>query len=102
MAWNGALSPSAPVCSDGLTVDTTPPVFGGVVIPGGMVEAGLVQDDGGRVWLIGEDRGRVMVEDEDSACSNLATPVSDQFLSTFPIRTTVARFVPTRLNPCEL
>ena len=40
VAWNAALSPSTPVCSDGLTVDTTPPLFEGVFIPGGMVEAG--------------------------------------------------------------
>lgn len=88
VAWNSALSPSLPVCSDGVTVDETPPVVEGVVIPGGVVQGGLVQDVSGKVWLIGEDRNReVVIGGEDSAvCISKATPTSD--LSAYPISTT--------------
>lgn len=86
VAWNSALSPSEPVCSDGLTVDMLPPVFEGVVIPGGVVTPGLVQDRTGTVWLIGDDRRRDIVGEgeETSACINRATPLSD--ISEYPIR----------------
>lgn len=100
MAWNAALSPSAPVCSDGLTVDTTPPTFEGVSIPGGVVEAGLVQDRNERVWLIGRDRSRVQVE-EASFCNSAATLVSDQFLSAYPIHTQETRSLNSLLAGVE-
>lgn len=88
VAWNTALSPSDPVCSDGVTVDETPPVLEGVVIPGGVVQGGLVQDVSGKVWLIGEDRSRevVMGGEDNAVCINKATPTPD--LSAYPLSTT--------------
>ena len=63
-----------------------PPVFGGVVIPGGVVEGGLAQDVDGNVWLIGSDRTRELVRGgrEDSDCTNTATLLTT--LSEYPIR----------------
>ncbi len=87
VAWNAGLSPSIPVCSDGLTVDRTPPVLEGVVIPGSRVEGGLVQDAGSGVfWLIGVDRERDVVRGGEAVpeCSNRATIMED--LSLYPIR----------------
>ena len=94
VAWNSALSPSSPVCSDGLTVDTTPPVFEGVIIPGARVGAGLAYGMDERVWLIGSDRSRVLVEDDTTEqCRNRATFLPDETLSTFPIAPGVTRSV---------
>lgn len=86
VAWNSALSPSVPVCSDGLTLDITPPWFGGVVIPGSVVEGGLAQDASGVVWWVGPDRGREMVRGggESTECTTRATSISD--LSAYPIK----------------
>lgn len=87
VAWNAALSPSDPVCSDGVTIDMIPPVFGGVVIPGGVVTRGLVRDVDGNVWLIDGDRSRELVRGgrEDLVCTNRATLLAT--LSEYPIRT---------------
>lgn len=86
VAWNAALSPSVPVCSDGVIVDTTAPVFEGVVIPGAVVESGLAQDMQGRVWLVGRDRWRDLVQGggQRSECTSRSTFVPD--LSAYPIR----------------
>ena len=88
VAWNTALSPSDPVCSDGVTVDETPPELEGVVIPGGVVQGGLVQDVSGEVWLISEDRSRKVVTggEDNAVCISKATPTPD--LSAYPISTT--------------
>ena len=85
VAWNSALSPSPPVCSDGLTVDLTPPTFEGVTIPGIRTEGGLARVAGGEVWLVGMDRTRRLVQGGrgNSSCTSVATEVQD--LSTYPI-----------------
>lgn len=86
MAWNEALSPSEPICSDGITVDTNLPEFGGVIIPGGVSEGGLARDISGRVWLIGRDRQRVLVRGGEhvSACTSSSRAPTD--LSEYPIQ----------------
>lgn len=63
-----------------------PPVFEGVVIPGGVVEGGLVRDPSDTIWLVGSDRRREVVRegDQDPNCLSIATPISD--LSAYPIR----------------
>ena len=85
VAWNAALSPSDPVCSDGLTVDVTPPVFEGVSIPSARVEFGLVWVSGAEVWLVGEDRIRRLVSGGkySETCIGTASVVQD--LSSYPI-----------------
>lgn len=82
VAYNQALLPSSPLCSDGITVDGTPPTFGGVVIPGGRVYPGLVQSSGGQVWLIGADRGAMLVTGSSAACTVGRYPMVD--LSIYP------------------
>ena len=86
VAWNSPLSPSDPVCSDGLTVDLVPPVFEGVVIPGGVVDGGLVLGPDGDVWWVGSDRMRELVRagPDYPDCVAIATPLSD--LSAYPVK----------------
>ena len=84
VAYNNALQPSQPVCSDGVTVDLTPPTFVGVSIPGARVKPGLVVDSGGQYWLVEEDRERVMIDGYSGWCANSSVLVED--LSAFPIK----------------
>ncbi len=87
VAYNNALQPSEPVCSDGITVDNVSPVFEGIRIPGSVVEPGLVVSWSlGEVWLVEGDRQRVYVgrATENEVCVNRSTPVDD--LSQYPIR----------------
>lgn len=88
VAWNSALTPSQPVCSDGLTVDLLPPVFGGVVIPGAVVAGGLARDAEGVVWWVGPDRTREMVREgqESPECIAIATPFPDVDVTSYPVK----------------
>ena len=84
VAYNNALQPSKPLCSDGVTVDLTPPRFMGVAIPGGVVMPGLVVDSSGDFWLIGRDRERARVEGYSTWCATNSVLLED--LSAFPVR----------------
>eukprot|EP00731_Ephydatia_muelleri_P000539 Em0001g539a len=77
VAYNQALQPSMAVCSDGITVDGRPPTFGGVVIPGATVYPGLVQTAAGQLWLIGANRGAILVTGYNPACAIASYPVLD-------------------------
>lgn len=85
VAYNGALQPSQLVCSDGITVDKQPPVFGGVVIPGGVVREGLVQSEG-EVWLLYENRERALVTPATEECVRKSANLTSSELAAFPIR----------------
>ena len=84
MAYNNALQPSNPVCSDGITVDLTPPAFVGVSIPGAQVKPGLVVDSDGQFWLVERERERVRIDGYSGWCTNSSTLVED--LSAFPLK----------------
>ena len=86
VAYNNALQPSSAVCSDGITVDLTPPTFMGVSIPGARVKPGLVVDSGGQFWLVERERERVMVDGYSGWCANSSTLMDDLELSAFPIK----------------
>ena len=79
VAFNQALQPSRPLCSDGVTIDTVAPEIVGVVVPGAVVRPGLVSDLSGGVWYVRRDRVRVWV----GACPNTTIPPAD--LMAYPI-----------------
>ena len=68
VAYNTALEPSEPVCSDGVTVDTTAPEIHGVSIENSWTTGGLVRDSTGNVWYIDRNRFRVLVEQPAASC----------------------------------
>ena len=84
VAYNQALQPSVPVCSDGVTLDARPPTFGGVVIPGAAVRPGLVQTPTGQLWLVAANREAVLVTGYNPTCAIASYPVLD--LSPYPPR----------------
>lgn len=87
VAYNGALEPSNPACSDGISIDTQPPSFEGVYIPGGHVKQGLIhyKEDGG-VWLVHSNRERSQVYKPTDDCVNRSTSISRSELMAFPVR----------------
>ena len=68
-AFNSALEPSAPVCSDGVLVDTRPPAVGSLYVAGARVAGGVVPGPGlTEVWFVDSERRRRLVDSPDSAC----------------------------------
>ena len=81
VAFNRALRPSPPVCSDGVTIDMTPPTLR---IPLADVQPGLALDGEGNVWFINATREREMVAPLTEECVNRSSLIRD--LSPYPIR----------------
>ncbi|KAK2158684.1 hypothetical protein NP493_1763g00001 [Ridgeia piscesae] len=77
VAYNKALEPSEPVCSDGVTVDTTAPEIHEVSIENSWTKDGLVKDSTGHVWYIDRNRFRVLVEQPSDSCRQKAREESN-------------------------
>ncbi|XP_046571088.1 LOW QUALITY PROTEIN: uncharacterized protein LOC124279320 [Haliotis rubra] len=73
VAFNRALEPSLPVCSDGVTVDQTPPSLAQIVVLNSRTTEGLVRN-GEEVWLVTADRRRIRIANPDSGCSRSIAP----------------------------
>ncbi|CAH1259452.1 Hypp2286 [Branchiostoma lanceolatum] len=73
VAFNRALEPSDPVCSDGVTVDTTPPVLTEVVVDSAHFKPGLLRDGDGNVWLVDRNGYR----QPDPGCGNVSRQEDD-------------------------
>ncbi len=66
VAYNRALEASVPVCSDGVTVDTTPPSVDEVRVLDTHTAEGLVKPPGTEVWFVDNSRQRKAVSADDS------------------------------------
>ncbi|XP_078575733.1 uncharacterized protein LOC144861637 [Branchiostoma floridae x Branchiostoma japonicum] len=77
VAYNPALTPSQPVCSDGITVDASPPSVRHVKLSGYHARPGLVSDNGGNVWIVNKDGKREVVDDPPETCRNASRRVED-------------------------
>ncbi|KAI8487523.1 hypothetical protein Bbelb_347570 [Branchiostoma belcheri] len=73
VAFNRALEPSEPVCSDGVTVDSTPPLLREVVVDSAHFKPGLLRDGEVNVWMVGRDGYRQPAP----ACGNASREVND-------------------------
>ncbi|XP_070570802.1 uncharacterized protein [Ptychodera flava] len=69
VAFNRALEPSKPVCSDGVTIDTTPPTIREVNIEDVRVKPGLLKDSDGAVWMVDKIAFRHLVVNFTEDCS---------------------------------
>ncbi|XP_041351012.1 uncharacterized protein LOC121369995 [Gigantopelta aegis] len=76
VAYNPAMAPSHPVCSDGVVVDSSPPQVTEVAILDSRIVGGLVKS-GSDVWLVKNDRRRLFVRSPNNECQRKATSVSD-------------------------
>ncbi|KAI8512028.1 hypothetical protein Bbelb_111280 [Branchiostoma belcheri] len=77
VAYNPALAPSQPACSDGITVDASPPSVRHVRLTGFYARPGLVSDDGGNVWIVNKNGEREIVTDLPESCRNASSLVED-------------------------
>ncbi|XP_078696304.1 uncharacterized protein LOC144924691 isoform X1 [Branchiostoma floridae x Branchiostoma belcheri] len=73
VAFNRALEPSEPVCSDGVTVDSTPPLLREVVVDSAHFKPGLLRDGEGNVWMVDRDGYRQPAP----ACGNVTRKIDD-------------------------
>nr|XP_034314147.1 uncharacterized protein LOC105348718 isoform X1 [Crassostrea gigas] len=78
VAYNRALEPSEPVCSDGVTVTTAVPSVKEVNIEGATTTGGLVTDTtNSNYWIVTSNRFRRLIKDPTSDCITKATVVAD-------------------------
>ncbi|KAK3103765.1 hypothetical protein FSP39_021725 [Pinctada imbricata] len=77
VAYNRALEPSDPVCSDGVTVTTVVPNVKEVTIDPSRIRGGLVSDQNQTLfYVVGEDRVRRLIREPTADCFK-ATPLVD-------------------------
>ncbi|XP_067682774.1 uncharacterized protein [Haliotis asinina] len=84
VAFNRALEPSLPVCSDGVTVDQTPPSLVQIAVLNSRTTEGLVTN-GVEVWLVTADRRRSQIEDPDTTCGQMSTFITNDDLNVLPL-----------------
>ncbi|XP_078585869.1 uncharacterized protein LOC144867679 [Branchiostoma floridae x Branchiostoma japonicum] len=77
VAYNPALTPSSPVCSDGITVDISPPSVRHIKISGFHARPGMVIDSEEKVWIVHENGEREIVIDPPESCRNASRRVDD-------------------------
>ncbi|KAI8509825.1 hypothetical protein Bbelb_122530 [Branchiostoma belcheri] len=77
VAYNPALSPSQPACSDGITLDASPPSVQHVRLTGFHARPGLVRDGGGNVWIVNRNGEREVVTEPQDSCRNASRRVED-------------------------
>ncbi|KAL3873868.1 hypothetical protein ACJMK2_036952, partial [Sinanodonta woodiana] len=86
-AYNRALDSSTPVCSDGVTIDTTSPIIKELKVERMRIRPMLVTSSAdSRVWYISKDRELYSVPDADSTCRNKASTITEQVLKQFPMK----------------
>ncbi|XP_061176006.1 uncharacterized protein LOC133184957 [Saccostrea echinata] len=85
VAYNRALEPSKPVCSDGVTVTTEVPVVSEVDISSAHVRESIVTDIGRTTyWLVNRNRHRILIANPTKDCMSKAVPLSD--VDIFPVK----------------
>ncbi|XP_061177042.1 uncharacterized protein LOC133185758 [Saccostrea echinata] len=85
VAFNRALEPSKPVCSDGVTVTTAVPAVSEVDITNAHVRESLVTDVGKTTyWLVSRNRHRSLIANPTKDCVSKAVPLSD--VDIYPIK----------------
>lgn len=71
VAYNHALIPSIPVCSDGVLIDTSIPTISEFRVNRSKVQPRLLQDNDGIIWLLNGDRTRQRVETASEVCRSV-------------------------------
>ncbi|XP_076113973.1 uncharacterized protein LOC143082259 [Mytilus galloprovincialis] len=78
VAYNRALDPSEPVCSDGVTIDSSVPGVKEVVVKDAVITGGLVTDvNQTSYYILGSDRVRRLIQNPTADCVSKATTLSD-------------------------
>ncbi|KAL3843250.1 hypothetical protein ACJMK2_021192 [Sinanodonta woodiana] len=83
-AYNHALEPSKPVCSDGISIDTSIPEVSEFRLEHVRIRGGLVKDGNDTVWYLDENRNLYKVTNPSVSCRSKATRKSTEELSFYP------------------
>ncbi|XP_063399976.1 uncharacterized protein LOC134684607 [Mytilus trossulus] len=85
VAYNRALDHSDPVCSDGVTIDTTEPTIKEVTVDNTVVKGGLVTDVAKtNYWILSSDRTLRLIPNTTPDCITKATERTD--LDLYPVQ----------------
>ncbi|XP_071123173.1 uncharacterized protein [Mytilus edulis] len=76
IAYNRALEPSDPVCSDGVTIDTSVPSIEQVTVENAIIMEGLIKDTS-KYYILGSDRNRRLISNPTTECIDKATLIPD-------------------------
>ena len=68
VAYNHALDPSRPVCTDGVTIDITPPVLNDVSVGRLKTKPGLIKNNVSSVYLVDRNRNAVLLQEPPTSC----------------------------------
>ena len=69
VAYNKALEPSRPACSDGIEIVTSAvPEIHEVSIENSWIRDGLAKDSTGNVWYINRNRFRILINHPSASC----------------------------------
>ncbi|XP_076117799.1 uncharacterized protein LOC143085385 [Mytilus galloprovincialis] len=78
VAYNRALDPSDPVCSDGVTIDSSVPAVQEIVVENSLITGGLITDSTfTNYYILGSDRMRRLITDVTADCVSKATSLND-------------------------
>ena len=79
MAYNRALDPSEPVCSDGITIDSSVPGVTEVVVKDSLVTGGLITDaTRTNYYILGSDRMRRLIQSPTTNCTYVSCQFEEQ------------------------
>ena len=68
VAYNRAIDPSDPVCSDGVVIDDTPPTLREIFLDNVRISAGIIKNSNGDVFYVNHQRYRYALPDATDAC----------------------------------
>ncbi|WAR05722.1 hypothetical protein MAR_021091 [Mya arenaria] len=89
VAYNHALDPSVPVCSDGVVIDSTPTLISEVVINGGIVTPRIIRDNvTDEVFVLNKNRVIQAIQNPTRVCRQKA----------FDVQTSDIQLIPRLLN----
>ncbi|KAK3612523.1 hypothetical protein CHS0354_024495 [Potamilus streckersoni] len=83
-AYNHALEPSKPVCSDGISIDTSLPLVSEIHIEHVRIRGGLVKDVNDSIWYLDENRNLYKVTNASMSCRSKASRKTSEELSLYP------------------
>ncbi|VDI20686.1 Hypothetical predicted protein [Mytilus galloprovincialis] len=84
VAYNRALDPSEPVCSDGVTIDSSVPGVKEVVVKDSLITGGLAKDpDNVDYYILGPDRVRRLIPNPTADCITKSTALNG--VNLFPL-----------------
>ncbi|XP_072048763.1 uncharacterized protein [Amphiura filiformis] len=85
-AYNTALQPSLPICSDGVVIDDSPPLISAIDIERGVVTPGLIRVAGATdVWFVNARRKRCKIFNAKEQCLQNSKETLVQELELIPL-----------------